>query len=146
MSDWNTSDQKLAASYGWLPFLKDDGMHSIQSLDDPDATCEELGVKSRHTFSGGDRDEAADEWVRERVALLDIPAVVPTCLRALILVYGNTPANAEEHPIEKLIEQLQKLPKGTTYTEKESTLYGGQTDNMGTSYQMVLDIVEGLVS
>lgn len=59
------------------------------------------------------------------------------------------PINAYEHPIAKLIAELQKLPPGTTYLELEGTFYGGQTvlengDVLGTAYRLNCDIVLGI--
>src|SRR6266478_4550794 len=55
------------------------------------------------------------------------------------------PSNKLKYPIEQLIEKLKKLPPGTTYEEVKGELYGGETSDqdLGTGYQMRIDIVEG---
>lgn len=57
------------------------------------------------------------------------------------------PANKMKNPISRLIEELQKLPEGTTYeeTSEDGMLYGGEVPEMelGTSYRRVIDITEG---
>ena len=63
----------------------------------------------------------------------------------------NMPSNALKRPISELIEELQKLPAGTTFENlyDENMFYGGQTNapgtTLGTSYKLVFDICEGLV-
>ena len=57
----------------------------------------------------------------------------------------QTPSNQCKHPISELIERLQKLPDGTTYEIVDESLYGGEVPygDLGTSYQMQIDICEG---
>ncbi len=55
----------------------------------------------------------------------------------------NMPSNSLKHPIAELIERLAKLPRGSTYEECEPELYGGEMDDLGTSYQLRIDICEG---
>lgn len=55
------------------------------------------------------------------------------------------PSNKLEHPISKLIEELQRLPVGTTYEQVDGEFWGGEIPHtsLGTGYQMRINIVEG---
>jgi hypothetical protein len=55
------------------------------------------------------------------------------------------PENALANPISKLIQHLQILPEGTTFVYLEAPFYGGETKdhNLGTSYQLRVDICDG---
>jgi hypothetical protein len=55
------------------------------------------------------------------------------------------PDNALPNPISKLIQHLQSLPEGSTFQYEEAPFYGGETPdhNLGTSYQLRIDICEG---
>lgn len=58
------------------------------------------------------------------------------------------PSNRGEYPIQVLIDELSKLPPGTTYNRVAgdgSELHGGETpDNaLGTAYRLSIEVVEG---
>jgi hypothetical protein len=53
------------------------------------------------------------------------------------------PKNKGKYPIGELVSRLVNAPTGTTFDYQEGELYGGETQDMGTGYRMIVDITEG---